>query len=177
LGRDSGALALTFSDLIEIRFLDRFREHGVSWPAIRIAAARARDYIARPHPFSSRLFKTDGRTILLEILRPGDDPKLLDLVSDQWELERVVSPMLYAGIDFDDFDMPARWWPLGRRRSVVLDPERSFGAPIVAKEGVPTAILARAAAAEQSKDSAAAIYQVSLKSVRDAVAYEQSLVA
>lgn len=175
IGRASGSLALTFSDLIEIRFLNSFLEYGVSWKAIRIAAERARDYLARPHPFSSRLFKTDGRAILLEILRPGDDPRLLNLVTDQWELQRVVSPMLYAGIEFDTLDMPARWWPRGRNRSVVIDPERSFGAPIVDREGVPTEILARAAAADGFARLAAAYYDVSLKSMRDAMAYEKTL--
>lgn len=177
LHRDVGELALTFSDLLEIRFLDAFLQHGLKWKDIRVAAERARDYLGRPHPFSSRLFKTDGRAILLEILRPGDDARLLNLVTDQWEFDRVVSPMLYAGIEFGDFDEPRRWWPMGRKRPVVIDPERSFGAPIVADEGVPTAILARSFVAEGTQRMVAAIYDVSIRSVRAAIAYENSLVA
>jgi hypothetical protein len=38
-----------------------------------------------------------------------------------------------------------RWWPLGKQRSVVLDPQRSFGAPIASGSGIPTATLVLAA--------------------------------
>jgi uncharacterized protein (DUF433 family) len=164
--------ALSFADLIEIRFLYAFLQHGVSWPAIRIAAIRAREFLGRHHPFSTRLFKTDGHTILAEIVRPGDDPKLLDLVRNQWELNDIVTPMLYAGIEFNDLDEPYRWWPMGKKRGVVLDPARAFGAPVVADGGVPTQVLARAVAIEGSQKFVAQIYDVSRLAVRQAVAFE-----
>ena len=49
-------LVLDFADLLEVRFLNAFREHGVGWKAIRIAAARAKELLGRHHPFSSRIF-------------------------------------------------------------------------------------------------------------------------
>lgn len=172
IGREVGELALTFSDLIEIRFLDRFIEKGVSWTEIRIAAERARELLSKSHPFSSRIFKTDGRSILAEIVRPGGVPVLLNLVKNQYELHRIVSPMLYADLDFNEFAEPDRWWPMGKTRRVIVDPRRSFGAPIVVDGGVPTAVLAASAKAERSQKMTALIYDVPPRAVRDAVYYE-----
>jgi uncharacterized protein (DUF433 family) len=68
-----------------------------------------------------------------------------------------------------------RWWPMGHKRLVVIDPARAFGAPIVAKGGVPTRVLYFSARAERSQKAAAAIYDVPLRAVRDAVAFEKRL--
>lgn len=160
-----------FADLLEIRFLDAFREYGVSWSAIRIAAARARRLLHLSHPFSSRKFMTDGRTILARIADRTVDEMLIDLVRNQYEFSKVITPMLYAGIDFSEFETPVRWWPLGRKRRVVIDPTRSFGAPIVV-EGVRTDVLAMGARAERAQWRAAEWYGVETQSVRDAVRFE-----
>jgi uncharacterized protein (DUF433 family) len=163
---------LDFADLLEVRFLNAFRTAGVGWRAIRIAADRAKQLLGRHHPFSTRRFKTDGRTILAEVIGIDGDPALLDLVRDQWAFERVLGPYLYAGIEFNQADEPTRWWPLGSGRAVVIDPARAFGAPIVVREGVPTRILANAVVAEGSVSLAARLYEVSESAIQDAVVFE-----
>lgn len=156
-----------------MRFLDAFLQHGVSWFAIRKAAERARELLRRDHPFSSRMFKTDGRTILADLVDETDDRTLIDLVRNQYEFERIVSPLLYAGIEFNDRDEPERWFPLSADApSVVIDPARSFGAPITVREGIPTRTLAIAVRAEGSIHSAADFYEVAPNAVRDAVTFE-----
>lgn len=174
---DSTSPVVTFADLIEVRFLHAFRKHGVDWKAIRIAAHRARELLGRHHPFSTRLFKTDGRTILTELYPAAKDPALLDLVRNQFEFDRIISPMLYEGLEFNQLDVPARWWPLGQDRHVVVDPLRGFGAPLIAEASVPTSILARAVAVEGSIKLVAAWYEVSEDAVRSAVQFEGSLAA
>jgi len=176
IGREAGELALTFADLIEIRFLDHFLDLGVSWRSVRIASERARDLLSLSHPFSAKTFKTDGRDILAEIVRPGGLPELLNLVRDQYEFSKLISPMLYAGIDFEGID-PSRWWPMGHRKRVVVDPQRSFGAPIAADGGVPTRVLANAAAVEESQKFVAKMYQVPPIAVRYAVEFETKFLA
>ena len=177
IGREVGQLALTFSDLIEVRFLDAFLQHGVKWRSVRIAAQRAREILQRAHPFSTRMFKTDGRDILAELVRPGHVPDLLNLVKNQWEFEKVVSPMLYAGLEFNQFDEPERWWPMTKKKGVVIDPAIAFGAPISIEGGVQTRILAASAKAERSQRMTARIYDVPLRAVRHAVEYETKFLA
>jgi uncharacterized protein (DUF433 family) len=168
---------LSFLDLLEVRFLDAFLEHGVSRKAVRIAALNARELLGRHHPFSTRIFKTAGRSIFAEIVRGTDDKHLLDIVKNQFVFTRIISPSLYQGVEFDASDDPRRWWPLGEQHGVVIDPERGFGAPIVARSGVPTKVLARAFAAEGSMAFVASWYEVSEREVRDALHFEERLAA
>lgn len=176
LGRTAGPLALTFSDLIELRFLEAFLNHGVSWASVRIAAKRAEEILGRSHPFSTRTFRTDGRYILAEIAGVDGVTELLNLVRNQYEFAKVV-PMLFAGLDYDDSESPDRWWPMTRKKLVVIDPSRSFGAPIVNLGGVPTRILAQSVVSNGSDGMTARIFDVPLRAVRHAVQYERILAA
>ena len=79
--------------------------------------------------------------------------------------------------DFEfDGDLVARWFPLGRP-SIVLDPQRSFGRPVLATGGVPTEVIANAAIVEGSAEQAAVLYEVPTAAVRDAILFEQKLAA
>lgn len=164
-----------FADLLEVRFLDAFRSYGVSWKAIRIAADRARDLLGRHHPFSSRIFRTDGRTIIAELVGETGDKHLLDLVRDQWEFDQVVAPYLYQGVEYNHLDEPERWRPLGHDRHVVIDPEISFGAPTIAGRGIPVRIVANAVRAEESVEFVARLFDLLPAAVADAVEYDARL--
>ncbi len=52
-----GQLALSFLDLIEVRFVDAFLENGVPWKTIRSAAINAMEYFGQGHPLSNKRFK------------------------------------------------------------------------------------------------------------------------
>lgn len=171
-----GVIALGFLDLIEVRFIDAFRRSGVSWKSIRLAYDRARELIGSEHPFSTKIFRSDGRRIFAEIVQRTGKRVLLDLVSNQLAFQKVLAPYLYEGLDFLDQEV-SRWWPMGRTRQVVIDPERGFGQPIVDREGVPTAILAQAYRVEESVDAVARWFEVDRRSVRDAVEFEERLAA
>lgn len=173
---DADDLALSFRDLLEVRFVDAFRRHGVGWKAIRVAAHHASEIVDDSHPFSTKRFKTDGRSIFAEIMHETGEPGLLDLVKSQWEFKSVVEPFLFEGIEFSKIGIePVRWWPLGQNRLVVIDPARSFGQPIISPESVPTKVLAKAVKAEGSIDAVARWYLVPSKAVEDAVEFEKQL--
>jgi uncharacterized protein (DUF433 family) len=172
-----GAVTLTFLDLQEVRFVDAFLEAGVHWKTIREARDRAR-HILGAYPFSRGRLVTDGRSIFQDLARGSgrSDAALVDLVSGQGSFSRVVRSFI-ATLKFAGDGQADEWWPLGKHRLVLLSPHRCFGQPIVPREGVPTAILAKAAAAEQSVHQVARWFEVSERAVRDAVEFETSLAA
>jgi uncharacterized protein (DUF433 family) len=171
-----GQVALGFLDLLEVRFVDAFRTAGVGWKAIRLAHERARELFETQNPFSTKAFRTDGRRIFADVVHDAGEEGLLDLVSNEWAFGKILKPYLYEGLEFVD-EQAIRWWPMGLRRQVVLDPKRSFGQPVVDREGVPTAVLAGAYAAEESIEAVSRWYEVEPSSVRDAVEFEKSLAA
>jgi uncharacterized protein (DUF433 family) len=77
-----------------------------------------------------------------------------------------------------DADVVARWFPLGTsRRTILIDPARAFGRPIVASGGVPTEILCEAVQIEGSPQKVAKLYEVPLAAVHDAISFERQLAA
>jgi len=170
-----GKLQLGFRDLTEIRVVGALTSAGLGLVTIRRAIETARAYIKDERPLSTARFRTDGRSIFLEVARTTDEPALLDLVKNQYGFRRVVAPS-FRDLEFDD-DVAVRWWPLSRERQVVIDPARSFGQPIVSDSGVPTSVLANAVKVEGSVKAAAQAYEVAPQAVRDAVAFERRLAA
>ena len=168
-------ISLGFLDLIEVRFVDAFLALGMKWKTIRKAELRAKEEFQTDHPFATKLFRSDGRTVFLNVLDRKGGKALLDVLSDQLAFEKVISPYL-VGLEFED-NSAARWWPVPRRRTIVIDPNRSFGQPIVNIAGVPTSVLAKAVEVEDSEEVVSKWYDVNLRSVRAAVEYEKSLAA
>lgn len=171
-----GEIALSFRDLLEVRFVSFFRKAGVSWKKIRVAAECAEEMVRDSHPFSTKRFKTDGKSIYAEIAERTGEDSLIDLATRQYELKAVTDPFLFGGIEFEATGIaPVRWWPLGEDRRVVIDPRRSFGQPICHPESVPTSVLARAFEAERSVEVVSRWHGVDVASVEDAVEFENSL--
>lgn len=166
------AFALSFRDLIEVRFIDVFLRHGVRWKALRRAAEVAAEIIESTHPFSTKKFKTDGREIFLEIVDETQEPSLLNLVKDQYTFHEVVDPHLFDALEFGPQGTPSRWYPLHPNKRVVVDPRLSFGQPIVEAAGVPTYVIAAAEKVEDSRARVARLYEVTPADVDAAIEFE-----
>lgn len=170
VGDIDGQIVLTFLDLMEARFIHAFRKHHVSWNAIRAAAKEAADMFGDSHPFTRKRFKTDGNRIFAEIERRGE-VKLFDLNRRGWVFQEIVGPSLYRGVEFEN-DQAVRWFPLYPKKTIVVDPTRSFGRPITEK-GIPTDVLAAALLGMGGDvDATAAWYDVPAATIRTAAAFE-----
>jgi uncharacterized protein (DUF433 family) len=166
---DDGVL-LGFRDLVEARIVNALRGKRIGLPTIRVCMERARDIVGQDRPFSTSQFKTDGKTIFLQITRDLDEPQLIDLKRSQGVFNRVVAPSL-ADLDFGP-DGAERWWLLHGKRTIVADPDRAFGQPIVAEHGITTARVAQAVEAEGSVAEVSRLYDIKPRLIRDALIYE-----
>ncbi|PTB21715.1 DUF433 domain-containing protein [Trinickia symbiotica] len=172
---DDDVDGISFHDLLEVRFVRAFRQHGVSLQTIRVASQRARELFATDYPFTSRKFRTDGRTIFASAMKEAGETELLDLVQRQYAFRKIIEPSLYGGIEFDGNQLAARWYPSPRSKAVVLDPQIAFGKPIVTDGAVRTSILYDAFAVEGDKDFVAKLYEVPVAAVDAAIAFEEGL--
>lgn len=170
---DEERLELGFRDLIELRFVAAFIEKGLSLQTIRSCLEHARECVKDERPFSTRRFRTDGRTIFLDSLHRSGAEELLDLKTKQYAFKQVLER------SFKDLDLEgeavARWRPFQGKPSIVIDPLRSFGQPVASAYGVPTAALAVAVKAEGSIEQVARLYEMPPAVVRDAVEFENDL--
>ncbi|NDY95512.1 DUF433 domain-containing protein [Wenzhouxiangella limi] len=167
-----------FLDLLELRLVAAFRAHGVSLQAIRAASDFARRAFGRSHPFTFKQFQTDGRSIFAEVVERGDaegDPAMLDLVKRQFVFRRVIQPSL-KGVVYGETGQAEAWRP-GESRFVILDPQRAFGKPIDNRSGVPTEVIYAAVKAEGDPKFVARLYEMDVRAVKAAVAFQKALEA
>ena len=149
-------------------------ETDISLQALRKALLIIRDrkLIDHDHPLATSRFKTDGRG---SSLRSATRPESRSSTTYFEASMRSTALSRRAFKDVDRNFEITRWWPLGRDRTVVVDPQRSFGAPIASQSGIPTATLALAAEREGSVRAVTRWYRVTEREVRDAIAFEQRL--
>jgi uncharacterized protein (DUF433 family) len=167
-----GHIYLGFRDLMEMRVANAFIERGLSPQKVRRAIEIARDIIGEERPLSTAKFRTDGKTVFLQLRE--EDPvhiEMIDLFINQHVFREIIEPSL-KNIDFVD-GIPSRWWPRGKQARVVLDPQRAFGQPIEVDTGVPTAALAAAANAEGSMEAASRIWSVPVAAIRHSVEFQK----
>ena len=165
LGSVDGKVAVSFHNLMELRFVALFHGAGVKLREIRAIMNEVRDTLQHPHPFATyTVFKTDGRKIVAQIGRKNGIDNM------------VVMRTLKNGVIYDPVGDAISWRP--RRKiapNVVIHPVFSFGQPILQESHIPTATLAAAAKAERSTKAAAWLYELPEKLVREAVRFEQEL--
>ncbi|MCH4091855.1 hypothetical protein [Acetobacter sp.] len=167
---------LGFRDMLEARVASEFIEAGLSPQRVRRAIEIAQSIVGE-RPLSTEWLKTDGRSVFLQIANedPEIEPQCLDLFRNQYAFARIVRESL-RDIEFTD-KLPNLWWPQGQKAGVLIDPHRSFGKPIEHETSVPAEQLANAAIAEGSVEHAARVWDVPVRAVKRAVAFQKQLAA
>jgi uncharacterized protein (DUF433 family) len=171
-----GKAALSFRELIEVRFVRHFLRAGVSWRILRQAAREARQELLGDDGARLR-FSTDGVTVFAEALANCGDRRARDLVANQYVLLLILEQSIRSEFDLDADNLIRAWTPRHETPLVVINPRRSFGHPIV-EPGIPTATLADALIAEHG-DAArvAALFDTTEEAVVQAAAFELTLAA
>lgn len=167
-----GQKVIGFRDLMELRIVKAFTQHNVPLRVIRAAIESARGIFSTEYPFTANRFLTDGKSIFYEALKAHGEMELTDLVRRQVVFEHIIRPELYAGIEFTPSGQATRWFPLKKSEIIVLDPQISFGKPILTQYGIRTDVLAACFAVEQDKKKVAALYDIPLREVNAALRYE-----
>lgn len=178
IGRDpNDGTSLSFLDLIEIRFVHEFLEHGVKMSHIREVSEKAVELFGGDHPFAVRRFETDGKTIFARLeAKKSRKRHVLRVLDGQGAFDKVVSPF-FKQIDYRESGDAARWWPLGKRAPVLVDPHISFGAPVTKTGHVPVSAISAAIAAGESRQKVAKWFEIPLRDVNAAAALERHMAA
>jgi uncharacterized protein (DUF433 family) len=171
LPRIGDKVALSFRDLMEVRFIAKLRELTVSWAEIKRTVEMARAILDTPYPFGSLMFKTDGQKVFAEMVKGG-----ALLRGRQFAFGAIFEPSLFAELEYEAGQV-ARWRPDAGKNVVVLDPHRSFGKPLLDEFDIQTRVIAATVNAEGSAARVAEWYDIPVSAVRAAVDYERQLLA
>lgn len=128
--------AIPFVGLAEGMVIAAFRRAGVSMQHVRAAVAILEQEIGFEHALASRRLYTDGAQVLFDYAERQGDAELAGLtvvLSRQKVFAEVVKDYL-TRIEYGSDDWAERLVsPATRGRTVLVDPDRSFGQPIFAR--------------------------------------------
>lgn len=168
---------LSFENLVEAHVLRALRtKHGLPVRAVRPAL----EYAERELGIDRLLLNnepllTDGGELFLE--RFGE---LISLSRSGQIAIRAALQEHLRRVERDDRHLPIRLYPFGPsevsagRRTVVIDPRRSFGRPTIAAAGVRTEVIASRINAGESVADLAFDYGIQEQEVEDAILFHQA---
>lgn len=173
-------LSLSFSNLVEAYVLTAIRRtHHVGLPTIRKGLQFLKEKFDSKRPLLEEQFATHGAELFIERLE-----KIINLSKHgQVEMAELIRVYL-ARVERDPRGLPIKLYPFIRSqpaadqpRSVVIDARISFGRPVIAGTGIPTAVLAEQFKANDHPRVLAKEYGVEEEAVWDAIRCELDLQA
>lgn len=165
----NGSKAVSFHTLVEFYVMLQFSEAGVKSKEVIKAHALLTEVYQTPFPFAKKslldsLF-TDGNKIYFS---HAEGTITLD-GTQQFNLEIIRT--FFKNLDFGKNDIASKLWPLGRDRSIVLDPERKFGHPVIGNTNIYPETVYKLHQAGDPIPYIAAIFNLSEAQVNDAITF------
>ena len=177
---DPKSHSLSFSNLVEAYVLTAIRrKHHIGLPTIRRSINYLVKKLGSKRPLLEEQFATHGADLFVE--RVG---QIINLSKNgQIEMADLIRAYLER-VERDAKGVPIKLYPFMRSqppreqpRTVVIDPRVSFGKPVVAGTGIPTAVLAEQFKAGDTVPVLAKDYGASEEAVWDAIRCELDLKA
>lgn len=165
---------LSFTNLVEAHVLDAIRrEHGVQLQKVRTAIRYMQAEMRVEHPLAFRSMATDGIDLFVR-----EYAQLINVSRDgQLAMSEVMNAYLRR-VDWDELGFAVRLYPFTRKRQldepkvVVIDPEVSFGKPVLVGTGIPTSTVAERYKAGESVDDLAEDYDLKRVQIEEAIRCE-----
>jgi uncharacterized protein (DUF433 family) len=160
---------LSFTNLVELHVLAAMRrKHALGLDAIRRAVRYVHDELDVNHPLAKEQFKTNGVDLFVD--------RLGKIINASREGQLGMRAVLVGSLDRVEYDREGRavrLFPLLRRadapKSIVIDPRRAFGRPVLTGTSVPTADVRSRFDAGDGVDELARDYDVSPELIEDAL--------
>ncbi len=162
--------AINFHTLVEMYTFYQLSSVGVKSPRIIEAHTILANQYNTPFPFAhSEILdgiNTDGRKVYFETT--NREIYSLD-VSKQFSLDFI--RIFFKKLDFDANSLASKLWPLGKKNSILCDPARKFGLPVIDNTNVyPETIYSMYMAGDKIK-FLAEVYQLTTKQVKNAIEF------
>lgn len=161
--------AVSFHTLVEFYVMMQLADAGVKTRKVLEAHIELSQFYNTSFPFALREVldgvNTDGKRIFLSL----DDYTITLDGTKQFNLGFI--KVFFKKLEFDSNNLASRLWPLGKEKSVLIDPERKFGHPVLEMKNIfPETIYGHFKAGDPI-EYISYVYKVTEKEVRDAIEF------
>lgn len=156
--------AVNFYTLIEFYTFYQLRENGFSAQEIQKAYHIIAKDLDTKYPFAKDIIRIDEKNIwyeyLGELMKVDSKRKLY--------LKQLLEPFLQK-IDYDEDAIAERYFPLGKDKSVIVDPKHQFGQPTITGTNIKTQTIFNLYKGGETDKNICILYDLSLDEVKDAI--------
>lgn len=161
--------AVGFHTLVEFYVMMQFSEAGVRPGQVLKAHQELARIYETPFPFAQKAvlegIHTDGKKIFLRI---PDGTISLDGTR---QLNMDFIQLFFRKLDFGAGQLASCFYPLGKNKSIVVDPGRQFGHPVVGETNIYPETIYNLHKAGEPPAFIAFTYEISEQEVQDAIEY------
>lgn len=178
---DESRRLLSFANLCELHVLSGMRRyHKIALFKVRDSMEYLRKKLLVDCPLIDHQFCTNGIDLFVE-----HAAQLLAVNREGQAAMRGEFEQALARIERDNRGAPVRLFPFSRTalsgveqpRAIVIDPQLSFGRPVLTRAAVPTEVIVDRFCAGDSPAEMAKDYSVDEKDIQEALRFEQRLAA
>lgn len=164
--------AVGFHTLVEFYVMMQFAEAGVKTSNVLKAHQELSKMFNTKFPFAQKQvinnIKTDGNKVFFK--HKGATVTLDG--SKQFNLEFI--NIFFKNLEFDNKHLATRLWPLGKKKTVVCDPNHKFGQPVIDGTNVQTEVIFNLYKAKEPIPFIAQLYELPEKKIRDAINFHKN---
>jgi uncharacterized protein (DUF433 family) len=164
--------AVSFHTLIEFYVMMQLSESGIRTREVLKAHLQLSKWYDSSFPFAIKEvlqgIETDKKKIYF---RSGDNIITLD-GSNQLNLQIIES--FFSNLDFDSNNLASRYWPMGKQNSIVLDPKRKFGHPVIENYNIYPETIYKLYKAGDPIPYIAHVYELTEQQVNNAIEFCQA---
>ena len=165
--------AVGFHTLVEFYVMMRFIDVGVSTQQILRAHQQLSRKFQTAFPFATRNIIDNIRTEGREIILTDSNENLVTLDgTDQLNMKFIEE--FFLNLDFDKDNLASRFWPRGKESSILIDPHRKFGHPVIDGSNIYPETIYSMFKAGEPQGYIAYLYELSEEQVKDAIEFCQA---
>lgn len=167
--QSKGNRNVSFHTFVEFYVMMQFSESGVKPKQVLEAHHELSTMFKTAFPFALKLvldcIKTDGKTLFFETEKGTIS---LD-GTKQFNLEFI--NIFFKRLEFGDDNLASRFWPMGKDKSILVDPNRRFGQPVIDGKNISPEIILNHYNAGDPLNYIAFVYKLSEAEVTNALDY------
>lgn len=160
---DGKRKAVNFFVLIELFTFFMLRDKGLSTHNIARARKEISDTIRSPYPFANSKVLYHENTIWYYF-----KDMLLQVGTKQITIDKIIESFAHK-IEFSDDNLAEKYWPNGKKSSIVVDPKHQFGQPVINGTNINIEVINSMYESGEPESAICSLYDLSRKQFEDVI--------
>jgi uncharacterized protein (DUF433 family) len=162
--------AVNFYTLIELYTCFHLKDLGISTKNILKSRKAISLDLNTPYPFANANLLSDGNKIWYEF-----EGSIVNADGSRQTAFVEIIKTFANKVEFNSSNIAERFWPAGKKSSIVVDPHHQFGQPVIDGTNIASQTIFSMYESGEPIEAIGILYDLTIKQVRDAINFYKSV--